>query len=497
MRAKKTLVMLFLLAALAALLPAAGSGGAPNGAFAASISTLAQGPGQSPESKPRPDSAREVVMLVAGGDVGGRLFHLVPNALFVSSTDAAQVYEPRSGRLEPTRGRLHDSREGATATLLADGKLLIAGGLRCVNGIFGSRCAALDTAELYDPASGRFVTAGAGSGGKMSSARAGHSATLILGCNCAADGKVLLAGGISGSIKTTLRGIVSSVPLATAELYDPVKDAFVAVKAKMKDRRQNHCAAPLVGGQVLIAGGDDAGYFEHALAAAEIYDPKTNSFLPAGTMQTARELAQATTLERQVVKGSLAGDVLISGGLVASGRLMGDSSSTAELYDPRAKRFIAIASHMSSPRTNHSAVLLASGPLAGTVLIAGGIQLRGDGTARGVRQVSYATADIYDPSVDGTGEFRPTGDLNEARGGHAFALLSGGPNSGEVLVVGGENCDGKSPSFCYIAGSPEDRAARNPGVGAELYDPITGAWTPLRATMPTPVSAAAYGAVSR
>ncbi len=495
MRTRKTVSLLLLLAA--ALMPAAGRSGELEGARGVPLmSAAAESAAQAPQSAAWRD-AGGLVMLVAGGDVGGRLFHLVPNALFVSSTDAAQIYEPRSGRFAPTAGRLHDSREGATATLLPGGKILIAGGLRCANGIFGSRCVALDSAELYDPATGRFALAGAGSGRKMTSARAGHSATVIRGCNCAADGKVLLAGGISGTIKTSLRGITSSPPVATAELYDPASDTFAAVAAKMKDRRQNHCAALLAGGRVLIVGGDDAGYFEHALAAAEIYDPGTGFFLPAGTMATARELARATALDPEAVKGGLAGDVLISGGLVATGRLMGDSMPTAELYDPRVGRFIWVDSRMSAPRINHSAVLLTSGPLAGAVLIAGGIQLRGDGTARGVRQISYATADIYDPSVGGTGEFRPTGELNEARGGQAFALLSGGPNGGEVLVAGGENCDGKNPSFCYIAGSPEDRAARNPGVGAELYDPTTGNWTPLRAAMPAPVNAAAYSAVSQ
>jgi hypothetical protein len=493
MHSEKSISLLLFLAT--AMIPAVVNGGELQGArraiSLAAADTVAESP--APGSRTSHDG---FAMLIAGGDIGGNVLHLVPNAMFVTSTDGAQIYDSVAGRFRQTAGRLHDSRETATATLLPNGKVLIAGGLRCSNGILGSHCTALDTAELYDPATGRFTLAGTGSGSKMTAARAGHSATLIHGCNCPADGKVLLVGGISGTVKTSFRGIVSSPPVDTAEFYDPAIDTFVAATAKMKERRENHCAALLADGRVLIAGGDDTGFFEHALATAEIYDPRTGSFAPTGRMEIVRELARATVLDPAIVKGALAGDVLVSGGLVAGARLAGDSSATAELFDPRAGRFIQVGSRMSSPRIRHSSVLLNSGPLAGQVLIAGGIQLRGDGTARGVRQTSQTTADIFDPSGGGSGDFRPTGELNEARGGHAFALLSGGPNSGEVLVAGGENCDGKSPSFCYVAGSSQDQSARNPGVAAELFDPTTGAWTPVRAAMPVPVSAASYEAVS-
>jgi hypothetical protein len=494
MNIRKAIDLLRLLAA--ALMLAYGRSGTLKAAQAAQMSA-ANGAMEATAAAAAQADWTGVVMLIAGGDVGGRLLHLVPNASFVSSTDAAQIYEPGAGRFELTAGRLHESRERATATLLPSGKILIAGGLKCVNGLFGSRCTALDTAELYDPLTRKFALAGAGSGYKLASARAGHSATLIRGCHCAADGKVLLAGGINRSVNTSFRGIISSPPIDTAELYDPASDRFALIAARMTNKRQSHCAALLSDGRVLLAGGDDRGFFERALATAEVYDPKASSFVAVGAMATARELARATVLDPEVVKGRLAGDVLVSGGLIASDRLMGDSVSTAELFDPRTGHFIWVDSRMSSARISHAAVLLTSGPLAGMVLIAGGLQLRGDGSPRSVRQISQVSADIYDPAIGSTGEFRRTGELNEARGGHAFALLAGGPNAGEVLVAGGENCDGKNPSFCYVAGSPEDRAARNPGVGAELYDPTIGAWSPLRAAMPVPVSAAAYGAVAR
>ncbi len=439
----------------------------------------------------------ESTLLIAGGDIGGNVLHLVPNALFVSSTNAAQIFLMSEGRFVPTTGMLHQGREMASATVLLDGRVLIAGGLQCTNGILGSSCKALDTAELFDPKTGRFSVAGRKSGGRMVTARAGHSATLITGCACPADGKVLLAGGSSGKLSTSLTGITSSVPSATAELYDPQQDRFVAIAARMNVARQGHVAVRLANGRVLLAGGDDKGFFVHSLSSAEIFDPVKMAFSLTGSMNVPRELARATVLAPEIVTGPLSGNVLITGGLVARRRLDGWTESSAELYDPESGRFRPVAGRMSSPRIYHSATLFRSGPLAGAVLVSGGLELRGDGTARGVRQRSVATADIFTPSLSDTGGFKATGSLNEARSGHAFLLLTGGPDDGEVLVAGGENCDGKNPSFCYVAGSPEDREARNPAVAAELYDPTTGEWSPLKANMPVPVCGGAYGAIQQ
>ena len=81
-----------------------------------------------------------------------------------------------SGSFNDT-GSLATAREYHSATLLPNGKALVAGGFSFGTGILGS-------AELYDPASGTW--SGTGS---LTAARAEQTATLL------PNGKVLVAGG--------------------------------------------------------------------------------------------------------------------------------------------------------------------------------------------------------------------------------------------------------------------------------------------------------------
>ncbi len=121
-------------------------------------------------------------------------------------------------------GDLSHAREGNSATLLKDGKVLIAGG---DNG----RAPMVAQAELYDPAKHAFVPTGS-----MKTPRGGHTATLL------ADGKVLMTGGMD-----------DLHVIDAAEVYDPATGRFVAV-APMHRKREKHTATLLKNGQVLIAG---------------------------------------------------------------------------------------------------------------------------------------------------------------------------------------------------------------------------------------------------
>ncbi|MDQ2733330.1 MAG: hypothetical protein M3Y56_16905 [Armatimonadota bacterium] len=247
-------------------------------------------------------------------------------ALLLTVTGAAQAGFVRTGSMTTVRA-------GHTATLLPNGKVLIAGGRRDIVGV---RVTSIhfNTAELYDPATGKFTRTGS-----MSNARSSHTATLLR------NGNVLIAGGV---------GISGRVSLA--ELYNPITGAFTPT-ADMITARDSHTATLLNNGKVLITGGDNA---LGTLATAELYDPAGNggvgSFTQTGSMSHSLNGHTATLLRN--------GKVLIVGGQTHRP----PQTDSAELYDPATGKFTPTGSLITA-RWLHTATLLPNGK----VLICGGI----------------------------------------------------------------------------------------------------------------------------
>jgi len=209
----------------------------------------------------------------------------------------AEIFDPATGRFSPT-GRLHLSRDDHQAVLLPDGRVLIAGGWTS-GGV-------TSTTELYDPHKGTFAA-----GPDMTSRRAGFTAVAM------SDGRVLLAGGDTANHKET----------ATADIFDPHTNAITAV-GNMIAPRVAHAATLLTDGRVLVAGGMSNG---SVISEAELFDPKTNQFTSAGSMLVARYKSGSVTLAD--------GHALIVGGAAdVDGR---HPFTSTELYDPKTGRFSA------------------------------------------------------------------------------------------------------------------------------------------------------------
>jgi Galactose oxidase, central domain len=315
-------------------------------------------------------------VLVAGGSPG--------------ELASAELYDPTSGTWTPT-GSLTKGRTLHTATLLPDGKVLVAGGF---DGTFS-----MVSAELYDPASGTWTPTG-----NLATERESHTATLL------SSGLVLIVGGIAAG-SDYIVGIHAS-----AELYDPVSGTWAATSS-LAAARTDHTAILLPNGQELVAGGfnDISGY----LTSAEIYDPQSGTWSDTGNLATERKNHAATLLPN--------GQGLVAGGEGTNGYL-----ASAELYDLVSGTWTATGS-LATARRDHTATLLPDG----RALVIGG----SDGTT------FLASAELYDSA---SGAWTAAGNLFTTRWDHTATLL---PN-GKVLVAGGFN-----NSISHYLSS------------AELYDP--------------------------
>jgi N-acetylneuraminic acid mutarotase len=221
-------------------------------------------------------------VLVAGG--------YNPNAPtpFLAS---AELYNPATGTWTTT-GSLHAARIYDTMTLLTNGQVLVAGGYNTG----ATTINILASAELYNPATGRWALTG-----KMHTPRTGHAAALL------ASGQVLVAAGENYSSSLT-----------SAELFNPASGTWT-LTGSLHAARNEHTATLLANGQVLVAGGQNGTSF---VASAELYNPATAAWTTAGRLNTPRIEDTATMLA--------SGQVLVAAGQDSNYNYL----ASAELYTP-------------------------------------------------------------------------------------------------------------------------------------------------------------------
>ena len=364
-------------------------------------------------------------------------------------------------------GSMTSVRAGASATLLPDGAVLVAGGVNAT-GVTAS-------VDRYTPGSGVFVAMPA-----MQTPRANHTATLL------ADGRVLVAGGTGADgravalveiFDTMLNAWSPSMPMhfprrghtatllpndkvfvaggdddgtvhSWVETFDPETNAFALLEASLSAARTVHAAALLSDGRVMIAGGFDGS---SPLASVDVFDPADSSISSAASLSVPRSGLSATTL--------LDGRVLIAGGAGPAGEL-----ASAEVFDPATNMFVPTENGLAAARQNHLALLL---PHNNQVLIVAG-SAAGSPVAR---------AELYTPweGVNGTfcaeaicasGYVGPSAPA-AARVWATAAALSfpadlvrrSGPNDGLVIVVGGSaQSSAELYGFATITTDKEDYA---------------------------------------
>jgi Galactose oxidase, central domain len=380
-----------------------------------------------------------MIRKIAGDFIPYRLLVLTLTVLFLSSchfdTQPSGIEGSGTRNTPPPQGpatqgapppqsglSMTTARAEHTATLLRDGRVLIAGG-------YDAGLHPLASAELYDPIAGTFTRTG-----DMTEARASHTATLL------ANGNVLIAGG------HTAYPYGWSTALDSAEIYDPSTETFTAT-GKMNSRccGGGWVSTLLPDGRVFIANNDNA----------EIYDPGSGSFTltgayeggpiywvdatallpdgkvlvvgvlnPVGTAGTSQLFDPtistfSSTGLRACIECVSTATVLLDGEVLFIEPGWNNMSDQAEIYNEGSGTFVYLGGTLDSQ----------SGPVAtrlddGTVLLTGG-ELPGT-----VNPVGNPAVERYVPA---SGKFVPAASLSTGRYDHTATLLP----DGTVLIVGG------------------------------------------------------------
>jgi N-acetylneuraminic acid mutarotase len=350
-----------------------------------------------------------------------------------NSVTTAEVYDPVAGTWTYTTGPMNSGHRDHTATLLPDGRVLVAGGVNEASVI-------VRVTETFDPTTGLWTRVA-----DLNSIHVRHTATLL------PDNRVLVAG--------------DRLSNPSVEIFDVSLGTWSAANP-LATIRDGHTATLLPNGTVLVAGGSNGLIFD----STEVYDPSSGLWTNGGNLNTARTTSSAVMLAN--------GKVIVVGGFNVT------SLTSAELYDRDVGSWSATAGSLSTGRYLHSATFLPDG----SVLAAGGVTTQssaerffpssGTWSSTGSLNVgrylhaaasladgrvlvsggynggpNLVSSEIYDP---GPGTWTTTGNLITRRIDHSATLLP----CGELLVVGGESSSG------VVLQS------------AERYSPLTGTWRP-------------------
>jgi hypothetical protein len=291
----------------------------------------------------------------AGNAISARIGHaatlLLDGRVFIVGGDAdggqtAETWDPATGTFSAAGTMTALRKGGLSATTLPDGRVLVIGAIECSYFVKTlPRCQEADrgSSEIWDPTTNAFSR-----GPKVHIDRDWHTATLL------PDGRVLVVGGT---------GLASDTP-ESAEVWDPTSGGFAEVDEPLEYRADSHTATLMPDGRVLIVGGETMSLEDErsvgSLASAELWDPVTEAFEPAGSMAEIRSRHQAARLPD--------GRVLVTGGSAARFTdVIDDAYASTELWDPATRTFSAGPSMIHARRSFTLTVLE-----DGSVVVIGG-----------------------------------------------------------------------------------------------------------------------------
>ncbi|WP_167769016.1 kelch repeat-containing protein [Nocardia sp. CS682] len=358
-----------------------------------------------------------------------------------------------SGSWAPTTGTLPVAGFWAepndTAVMSADGAILLAGGE-------DGRRNPLALSARFDPASSTWTATAR----QLNTARRLHTLTRL------ADGKVLVAGGITGPVTVPARGT------NTAEIFDPANGGGWTTVASMNEPRFSHSATLLADGSVLVAGGCSArsGDSNRALRSTEIYNPAANTWTVAEPMNDIRLGHPAIRLANN--------KILVVGGVITIGRGQYAALGYCEMYDPKTGPDTgtwSTTASLAAPRKGHQATLLKDG----SVLVTGG-DIPTSSYSSTIQPYSQETCERFQLNGDGVGGWRADTAMPWGLSQHRAVLL---PTSGKVLVIGGTDSGvfdtGYTDTILYTPGA--NGAAGTWAISATM---TVGRWAAAVAALP-------------
>ncbi len=320
-----------------------------------------------------------------------------------TTRSSAELYDPRAETWTLT-GSMGTGRWSHTSTLLRDGKVLVVGGF----GEYVPNANAqpvLDSAELYDPATGTWTPTS-----PLNVRRALHSAILL------DDGRVLVAGGRTcNAPPPTACNFLHRT--STAEIYDPASGAW-ALTGSMTAERHTTTAIRLGDGKALVPAGFSNESPAGPSRTADVYDPGTGTWQRTGELNAARA--------RQ--GGMLLPDATV---LVTAGT---SRNATSETYAASTGSWQLAGGVLLAGRYNFRQAVLPNG----TALVAVGVH------PVGASPVLTRTAEVYDPATRTWSSAGTTaydhGDTSALANTRNAVVLSANPWTFQFGAACGANC---------------------------------------------------------